>query len=108
MLPQIDSAGALMAKSENKLHRQLHIAALDIAVGCNTFHGPHEATADILRAWSNIEVRVVECIEQFTPKLKTIPLAQPNGAVDAGIYVPEAGTAKLVALCHVCGIWTKV
>ena len=108
MLPQIDSAGALMAKSENKLHRQLHIAALDIAVGCNTFHGPHEATADILRAGSNIEICMIECIEEFTAQLETILLAQSNGAVDADIYVPEAGTAKLVALCDVRGIWTKV
>src|ERR1043166_2155126 len=97
-----------MAKSENKLHRQLHIAALDIAVWCNSFHGPHEATADILRAGGNIQICVIECIEEFTAQLETIPLAQSNGAVDAGIYVPEAGTAKLIALRHVRGIWTKV
>ena len=96
------------AELEDKLQRQLHVAAFDVAVWRYAFDGPDESAGDVLRSWRDVKIRVVERIEHFSAKLERVPLIQLHVSAQAGVEVPNSGTTKLVAPGHVCRIRTKV
>ena len=93
---------------EDKLQRQLHVAALDVSVRRDAFGGADEPAGDIQRAGRDVKVRVVKRVEEFRAKLKAVPLIQLNVSTHTSVQIPQAGAAKLVPPSHVCRIRTKV
>jgi hypothetical protein len=51
---------------EDKLHRDLHIATLNVAIGCHAANGSDKAAGDVLGARRDVKVRVVKGVKEFS------------------------------------------
>ena len=97
---------------EDKLQRQLHVASFEVTAREDAAIGGNEAryrvagsvgkAADVKRTGHDEQIRVVENIKRFQAKLHAVLLVEFHPLVKTKVRIPEAGTAKRVALRH-CG-----
>src|SRR5216683_6589732 len=81
---------------EDKLRCQLHVAALDVSVGRDTFDGADETVGDVLRAWGNVKIRMVKRVDELRAQLERVLLVEPDASRHAGVEVPHARTTKVI------------